>query len=139
MKTDILDVMANLSNEEVFTPVKVVNEVLDLLPEKVWYNPHLKWFNPACKNGVWLREIYKKLFKNIRGVSINPQEREAHIKNNMLYGCSINTLCWKMTCKTLYAWVEDEKHICWENSHYVNNIINKKVIRNILINYDRSN
>ena len=129
-KTDILDVMANLSNEEVFTPVGVVNGVLDLIPEGVWYDHSLKWFNPACKNGIWLREIYRRLFQTLESIIENKEDREAHIKNNMLYGCAISDLAYKMTCKTIYAWADpnDEKYIRWRESRYINNITNKRFL-----------
>lgn len=130
VKTDILDVMANLSNEEVFTPVKIVNEVLDLLPKEVWYDKNLRWLNPACKNGVWLREIYRRLFKSLKDVILNEIERDQHIKSNMLFGYTVSNIAYKMTCKTLYAYEEpnDNKHIFWEDSPYKNNIKNKRFL-----------
>ena len=48
-KPDILQCLANLSNDEVFTPPDVVNKMLDLLPTEVWSNPNLKFLDPACK------------------------------------------------------------------------------------------
>ena len=42
-KPDILQCLANLSNDEVFTPPDVVNKMLDLLPTEVWSNPNLKF------------------------------------------------------------------------------------------------
>ena len=33
---DILTCLASLSNDEVFTPPKIVNEMFDLLPKKLW-------------------------------------------------------------------------------------------------------
>ena len=46
---DILETIANLSNDEVFTPPKLANEILDLLPEEVWSNPNLTFLNPSVK------------------------------------------------------------------------------------------
>ena len=60
-KLDILDCISNLSSDEVFTPPSVVNQVLDLLPVEVWSNPNLKFLDPACKTGVFLREAAKRL------------------------------------------------------------------------------
>lgn len=57
---DTLEVIANLSNDAVFTPPGVVNAVLDLLPEGVWADPTLRWLDPASKTGVFPREITKR-------------------------------------------------------------------------------
>lgn len=128
--TDILNVMANLSNEEVFTPVSRVNEVLDTLPTSVWCNPNLKWCNPAIKNGIWLREVYKRLFKGLEDLIIDPKRREYHIKKNMLYGYTTSNIAWMMACKTICARVDeyDDKHIRWKDSEYINNIKNKRFL-----------
>lgn len=36
---DVLSCLANLSNDEVFTPPNVVNKMLDMLPQKLFCNP----------------------------------------------------------------------------------------------------
>ncbi len=60
---DILECIANLSSDEVFTPPKVVNDMLDLLPKEVWSNPDLKFLDPGSKTGIFLRECAKRLGK----------------------------------------------------------------------------
>ena len=35
---DVLSCLANLSNDEVFTPPQLANKVLDLLPEEIWHH-----------------------------------------------------------------------------------------------------
>ena len=50
---DILEVFANLSNDAVRTPPRVVNAVLDMLPLEVWADPSLRWLDPASKSGVF--------------------------------------------------------------------------------------
>lgn len=57
---DILDTISNLSSNEVFTPLKVVNQMLDLLPHEVW-NENTKFLDPCCKTGIFLREITRRL------------------------------------------------------------------------------
>ena len=44
--SDILETISNLSNDEVFTPPSVANEMLDQLPEEIWTNPNIKIFSP---------------------------------------------------------------------------------------------
>ena len=54
---DILETITNVGNDEVFTPRKTCDMMLDSLPEEVWHNPNYKWLNPATKNGIFEREI----------------------------------------------------------------------------------
>lgn len=60
---DVLSCLANLSNDEVFTPPEVVNQMLDLLPEEIWHDKTATFLDPACKTGVFLREIAKRLIR----------------------------------------------------------------------------
>ena len=60
---DVLSCIANLSNDEVFTPPELVNQMLDMLPEELWSDPQATFLDPACKSGVFLREIAKRLIK----------------------------------------------------------------------------
>ena len=54
---DVLSCLANLSNDEVFTPPEIANQLLDLLPQDLFQSPDTKFLDPACKSGVFLREI----------------------------------------------------------------------------------
>ena len=65
---DVLSCLANLSNDEVFTPPEVVNQMLDALPEELFSNPDTTFLDPACKTGVFLREIAKRLIVGVWNV-----------------------------------------------------------------------
>ena len=65
---DVLLCLANLSNDEVFTPPDVANQILDMLPQELFSDPNTKFLDPACKSGVFLREIAKRLI-----VGLEPQ------------------------------------------------------------------
>ena len=54
---DVLSCLANLSNDEVFTPPEIANRMLDLLPQKLFRDPKTTFLDPACKTGVFLREM----------------------------------------------------------------------------------
>lgn len=60
---DVLSCLANLSNDEVFTPPEVVNQMLDMLPKEIWHDKSVTFLDPACKSGVFLREIAKRLIE----------------------------------------------------------------------------
>jgi len=58
---DVLTCLANLSSDEVFTPPQLVNQILDLLPKEIWSDKNARFLDLACKSGVFLREIAKRL------------------------------------------------------------------------------
>lgn len=60
-KSDVLLCLADLSNDEVFTPPAIANRMLDLLPQEIWGNPNIKILDPAAKSGVFLREAAKRM------------------------------------------------------------------------------
>lgn len=100
---DVLDCLANLSNDEVFTSSAVVNRMLDTLPEALWSNPNAKFLDPFTKSGVFLREIAKRLMKGLATVIPDPQERLDHILGQQLYGIAITQLTALMARRTLYC------------------------------------
>ncbi len=100
---DILEVIADLSNDEVFTPPKVANAVLDLLPEDVWSDPTLRFLDPGCKTGVFLREITKRLMVSLTETFPDEQERLDHILHNQVVGFAVTELTAHMSRRTLYC------------------------------------
>lgn len=100
---DVLDCLANLSNDEVFTSPAVVNRMLDTLPEALWSDPNAKFLDPFTKSGVFLREIAKRLMKGLATVIPDPQERLDHILGQQLYGIAITQLTALMARRTLYC------------------------------------
>jgi site-specific DNA-methyltransferase (adenine-specific) len=89
---DVLSCLANLSNDEVFTPPGIVNQMLDLLPQDLFKSPDTKFLDPACKSGVFLREIAKRLLKGLEPLIPNLQERTDHIFKQQLYGIALTEL-----------------------------------------------
>lgn len=102
---DILEVISDLSSDEKFTPPSVANAILDLLPDEVWDDPTLKWLDPGCKTGVFLREAAKRLLKSEGMKAAFPDEdaRLEHILTNMLHGLAITELTALMSRRTLYC------------------------------------
>ena len=81
---DVLSCLANLSNDEVFTPPDVVNKMLDMLPQELFRNPDTTFLDPACKTGVFLREIAKRLIIGLEAQIPDLQERVDHIFHKQL-------------------------------------------------------
>lgn len=100
---DILDCIANLSSDEVFTPPELVDKMLDLFPEDIWSNPDLKWLDPACKTGIFLRQIAKRLMVGLRDAYPDEAERREHIFHDMLYGIALTDLTALMSRRSLYT------------------------------------
>lgn len=100
---DILEVISDLSSDEVFTPPKVVNRVLDLLPEEVWSNPQLTFLDPGTKTGVFLREITKRLMTGLAEHMPDEKERLDHILQNMVWGVAITELTSLIARRTVYC------------------------------------
>jgi len=100
---DVLTCLANLSSDEVFTPPVLANRMLDLLPPSLWSNPDTRFLDPACKSGVFLREIAKRLDKGLEQKIPDKQERINHIMKNQLFGIAITELTALMARRTLYC------------------------------------
>ena len=82
---DVLSTLANLSSDEVFTPPEIANQMLDLLPKELWSNPETTFLDPACKSGVFLREIAKRLIDGLEDKIPDIQERLDHIFQKQIY------------------------------------------------------
>lgn len=100
---DVLSCIANLSNDEVFTPPEVANAMLDMLPQELFESPDTKFLDPACKSGVFLREIAKRLLKGLEPLYPDLQERTDHIFKHQLYGIAITELTSHLSRRSLYC------------------------------------
>lgn len=100
---DVLSCLANLSNDEVFTPPNVANAMLDMLPPELFNNPQAKFLDPVCKSGVFLREITKRLMAGLEKQFPDMQKRLDHILHNQVYGIAITELTSLLSRRTLYC------------------------------------
>lgn len=100
---DVLSCIANLSNDEVFTPPEVANAMLDLLPQELFSDPNTTFLDPACKSGVFLREIAKRLLKGLEPIYPDLQERTEHIFKKQLFGIAITELTAYLSRRSLYC------------------------------------
>lgn len=100
---DVLSCLANLSSDEVFTPPEVANTMLDLLPQELFENPDTKFLDPACKSGVFLREIAKRLIRGLENKIPDLQQRLDHIFHEQLYGIAITELTSLLSRRSVYC------------------------------------
>lgn len=100
---DVLSCLANLSSDEVFTPPQLANQMLDLLPIKLWRDKNATFLDPGCKSGVFLREIAKRLDKGLEAQIPYRQNRLNHIFKNQLFGIATTDLTALLSRRSVYC------------------------------------
>jgi len=100
---DILTCLANLSSDEVFTPPKVANEILDRLPPEIWKDMNARFLDPFCKSGVFPREIARRLMKGLEKKFPNQQKRANHIFTKQIFAIPITELTAHIARRSAYC------------------------------------
>ncbi len=100
---DVLTCLANLSNDEVFTPPNLANQILDTLPQELFSNSKTTFLDPVSKSGVFLREIAKRLMKGLEKEIPDHQERLNHIFSKQLFGIAITELTSLLSRRSVYC------------------------------------
>ena len=100
---DVLSCIANLSNDEVFTPPELANKIIDMLPQELFENPDTTFLDPCCKSGVFLREIAKRLIKGLEQQIPDLEKRLEHIFSRQLYGIAITELTSLLSRRSVYC------------------------------------
>jgi site-specific DNA-methyltransferase (adenine-specific) len=118
---DVLTCIANLSNDEVFTPPEFANRMLDTLAEawaanhqgaNIWADKTVKFLDPCTKSGVFLREITKRLNKGLELEIPDLQKRVNHILTKQVFGIGITQITSLLARRSLYC----SKHAQGEHS-----------------------
>lgn len=109
---DVLTCIANLSNDEVFTPPEFANRMLDTLAEawaashngaNIWADKTVKFLDPCTKSGVFLREITSRLTKGLADEIPNLDERVNHILTRQVFGIGITHLTSLLARRSVYC------------------------------------
>lgn len=109
---DILTCIANLSNDEVFTPPELANQMLDTLTQawaednngaNLWEDKNVKFLDPCTKSGVFLREITSRLTIGLENEIPNLEERIEHILSKQVYGIGITMLTSLLARRSVYC------------------------------------
>ena len=100
---DVLSCIANLSNDEVFTPPELANKIIDMLPQELFENPDTTFLDPCCKSGVFLREIAKRLIKGLEQQIPDLEKRIEHIFSKQLFGIAITELTSLLSRRSVYC------------------------------------
>ena len=100
---DVLSCLANLSNDEVFTPPEVANAMLDMLPQELFSDPKTTFLDPGTKSGVFLREIVKRLLKGLEDKIPDLQTRLDHIMHEQVFGIAITEMTSLLARRSIYC------------------------------------
>jgi len=109
---DVLTCIANLSNDEVFTPPALANRMLDTLAHawardhhnaNLWANPDVKFLDPCTKSGVFLREITRRLIAGLAQKIPDLHTRVDHILTKQVFGIAITRLTELLARRSLYC------------------------------------
>jgi len=109
---DVLTCIANLSNDEVFTPPELANRMLDMLTQawaadhggaNLWADPTVRFLDPFTKSGVFLREITNRLVKGLAEQMPDLQTRVNHILSRQVFGIGITRLTSLLARRSLYC------------------------------------
>ena len=118
---DVLTCIANLSNDEVFTPPEFANRMLDTLAQgwaagnagaNIWADSNVRFLDPCTKSGVFLREIVTRLNKGLEAEMPDLQTRVDHILTKQVFGIGITRLTSLLARRSLYC----SKHATGEHS-----------------------
>ena len=100
---DVLNCIANLSNDEVFTPPELANKMLDLLPQELFRSPKTTFLDPFTKSGVFLREIVKRLDRGLENQIPDRQKRIDHILHHQVFGIACTELTSLLARRSVYC------------------------------------
>ena len=109
---DVLTCIANLSNDEVFTPPEFANRMLETLETawaeanggaSIWADSTVTFLDPFTKSGVFLREITSRLTEGLALAIPDLRERVDHILTKQVYGIAITELTGMLARRSLYC------------------------------------
>lgn len=109
---DVLTCIANLSNDEVFTPPEFAGRMLDTLAcawaashngADIWADSSLRFLDPFTKSGVFLREITSRLTQGLATEIPNLTERVDHILTRQVFGIGITHLTSLLARRSVYC------------------------------------
>lgn len=106
------------TSKQVFTPTKVVDNMIDLLPAEI-FNPDTTFIDIYCKSGIFLKRIYEKLDLALKKLEkfTNPEIRRNHILNNQIYGLVMDNSGSLLLCnKVIYGDAFHDGHLLYLDS-----------------------
>lgn len=109
---DVLTCIANLSNDEVFTPPELAGRMLDTLAEawaadrdgaNLWADSSVRFLDPCTKSGVFLREVTRRLTDGLAGEIPDLRKRVDHILTRQVFGIGITQITALLARRSVYC------------------------------------
>lgn len=109
---DVLSCIANLSNDEVFTPPEFAGRMLDTLAEawaadhngaNLWANATVRFLDPCTKSGVFLREITRRLTEGLAEEIPDLEARVDHILTRQVFGIGLTQITALLARRSVYC------------------------------------
>jgi site-specific DNA-methyltransferase (adenine-specific) len=109
---DVLTCIANLSNDEVFTPPEFANRMLNTLADSwadahggadIWSDQNVRFLDPCTKSGIFLREITIRLTKGLKPLVPDLGQRVNHVLKNQVFGIGITHLTSLLARRSIYC------------------------------------
>jgi site-specific DNA-methyltransferase (adenine-specific) len=109
---DVLEFIANLSNDEIFTPPVLANQMLDTLAKvwsndnngaNIWEDENVKFLDPCVKSGIFLRVVTERLTKGLEKKFPNLEKRVEHILSKQIFGIAITKLTSLLARRSVYC------------------------------------
>ena len=134
---DVLSCLANLSNDEVFTPPQLANQMLDMLPQELFHSSKTKFLDPCTKSGVFLREIAKRLIDGLQEEIPDLQERIDHIMHRTLKTMMEISAMWRFNIpgRMASAVIVEPPKKCMIEAKTLSHMLTSLFIQIILKNY----
>lgn len=109
---DVLTCIANLSNDEVFTPPQFANRMLDTLAEawaaqrngaNLWADKSVRFLDPFTKSGIFLREITARLTVGLEDEIPDLEKRVDYILTHQVFGIGITQMTSLLARRSVYC------------------------------------
>ena len=121
-KEDIFDYIPPQRTNQIYTPKKVVKQMVDYLEEEnpnCFDDPKATFIDLYMKSGLYITEIVKRLYRSEKMIELYPNEDERlkHIFENQVYGCAPTEIIYAIATHYILGFSKD-KDIKISSNHF---------------------
>ena len=121
-KEDIFDYIPPQRTNQIYTPKRVVKQMVDYLEEEnpnCFDDPNATFIDLYMKSGLYITEIVKRLYRSKKMIEIYPNddERLKHIFESQVYGCAPTEIIYAIATHFILGFCKD-KDIKISSNHF---------------------
>lgn len=121
-KEDIFDYIPPQRTNQIYTPKRVVKQMVDYLEEEnpnFFDDPNATFIDLYMKSGLYITEIVKRLYRSKKMIEIYPNddERLKHIFESQVYGCAPTEIIYAIATHFILGFCKD-KDIKISSNHF---------------------